>query len=196
MKKTFILIVIFILLVPTVSFADFANKCVEGDCVNGKGTQVTASGHKYIGMFKDGLRHGEGIMLMPGKRKIVAVWEANDPREGTYTAPDGTVYKGQWEFRERDGQGTLIYPDGRKYIGAFKNGLRHGKGTMTWLDGRTYVGDFRHSARTGNGTMTYPDGKKYTGEFKDGERHGRGTLVYADGKTVEGEFKNGDFVGK
>ncbi len=193
MKKTFILILIITSLVPAVSFAD---KCVEGDCVNGKGTMVTATGHKYTGMFKDGLRHGEGIMLMPGKRKIVGVWVANEPREGTFTAPDGTVYEGQWEFRERNGQGTLIFPDGKKYVGAFKSGQRHGKGTMTWLDGRTYVGDFKHGARTGNGTMTYPDGKKYTGEFKDGERHGQGTLVYADGKTVEGEFKDGDFVGK
>jgi hypothetical protein len=100
-----------------VSAVSFADKCVEGDCVNGKGTIVTATGHKYTGMFKDGLRHGEGIMLMPGKRKIVGVWVANEPREGTYTAPDGTVYKGQWEFRERNGQGTLIFPDGKKYVG-------------------------------------------------------------------------------
>ena len=102
MKKKFILILIIISLVPAVSFADSADKCVEGDCINGKGTLVTATGHKYTGMFKDGLRHGEGIMLMPGKRKLVGVWVANEFREGTYTAPDGTVYEGQWEFRERD----------------------------------------------------------------------------------------------
>ncbi len=39
MKKTFILLLTIISLVPAVSFAD---KCVEGDCANGKGTLVYA----------------------------------------------------------------------------------------------------------------------------------------------------------
>lgn len=60
-----------ILLVPAVSFGD---ECVEGDCVNGKGTMVFSTGHKYTGGFKDGVRHGEGVLLMPGNRKIVGVW--------------------------------------------------------------------------------------------------------------------------
>jgi len=193
MKITLTFILMIILLAPAASFGD---ECVEGDCVNGTGAMVFSTGHKYTGGFKDGVRHGEGVLLMPGKRKIVGVWVDNEIREGTFTAPDGTVYKGQWEFRERNGQGTLIFPDGRKYVGEFKSGQRHGKGTMTWADGRMYVGDFIHGARTGQGTMTYLDGQKYTGEFKDGEKHGRGTLVYADGKTVKGEFKNGELVKK
>ena len=166
MKITLTFILLIILLVPAVSFGD---ECVEGDCVNGKGTMVMASGHKYTGEFKDGIRHGEGVLLMPGNRKIVGVWVDNEIRQGTFTGADGTIYEGQWEFRERNGRGTLTFPDGRKYVGEFKSGQRHGKGTMTWLDGRTYVGDYNHGARTGHGIMTYPDGKVVEGEFKDGE---------------------------
>ena len=193
MQKTFILILMIVFFTPLVSFGD---ECVEGDCVNGKGTMVYSTGHKYTGGFKDGVRHGEGVLLMPGGRKMVGVWVDNAIREGTYTQPDGTIYEGQWEFRERNGQGTLTYPDGRKYVGEFKSGQRHGQGTMTWPDGRLYVGDFKYGERTGQGTMTYPDGKKYTGDFEGGERNGRGTLVYPDGRTQEGEFKNGEFTGK
>ena len=170
MKKTCIFILMIILLVPAASFGD---ECVEGDCVNGKGTMVFATGHKYTGEFKDGTRHGKGGLLLPGGRKIVGVWEANEIREGTFTAPDGTIYEGQWQFRERNGQGTLTFPDGRKYVGAFKSGQRHGKGTMI-----------------------YPDGRKYTGEFKAGQRNGHGTMIYPDGMKLEGEFKNGEFVGQ
>jgi len=166
MQNTLMFILMIILFVPTVSFGD---ECVEGDCVDGKGTMVFATGHKYTGEFKDGVRHGEGIMQMPGGRKIVSVWVNNEIRTGTYSAPDGVVYEGQWEFRERNGQGTLTFPDGRKYVGEFKSGQRHGKGTMTWPDGRTYVGDFSRGTRTGQGKMTYPDGRTVTGEFKDGE---------------------------
>ena len=166
MKKTFAIILMIIFLVPAVSLGD---ECVEGDCVNGKGTLVLGTGHRYTGGIKDGVRHGEGVLLMPGKRKIVGVWVDNEIREGTFTGSDGTIYEGRWEFRERNGQGTLTFPDGRKYVGEFKSDQRHGKGTMTWPDGRTYVGDFKRGARTGHGTMTYPDGRTEQGEFKDGE---------------------------
>jgi hypothetical protein len=166
MKKTLMCILAIILCVPAVSFGD---ECVEGDCVNGKGTLIFSTGHKYTGEFKDGVRHGKGVMLLPGGRKIVGTWSENEIREGTYTEPDGTVYEGQWEFRERNGRGTLTFPDGRKYVGDFKSGQRHGQGTMTWPDGRVYVGDFEHGARTGQGTMTYPDGRTERGEFEDGE---------------------------
>jgi len=193
MQKTILFILILLFLVPGVALGD---ECVEGDCVNGNGTMVYSTGHKYTGHFKDGVRHGEGVMLLPGGRKIVGVWVENEIREGTFSAPDGSIYEGQWEFRERNGQGTLTFPDGRKYVGDFKSDQRHGQGTMTWPDGRVYAGDFEHGARTGQGTMTYPDGQKYSGEFKDGEKHGHGTLIDADGKTVEGQFKNGEFVKK
>jgi len=166
MQKTFMFILMIILFAPAVSYGD---ECVEGDCVNGKGTMVSSTGHKYTGEFKDGVRHGEGVMLMPGGRKIVGTWVDNQIQTGTYTAPDGTIYQGQWEHRERNGRGTLTIPDGRKYVGDFKSGQRHGQGTMTWPDGRTYVGDFKQGARTGQGTMTYPDGRTVTGEFMDGE---------------------------
>ncbi|MEE4266187.1 MAG: 2-isopropylmalate synthase [Desulfobacteraceae bacterium] len=166
MQKALILICMMNLIVPAIAIGD---ECVEGDCVNGKGTMVSSTGHKYTGEFKDGVRHGEGVMLLPGGRKLVGVWSGNEIRTGTYTAPDGTIYEGQWEHRERNGQGALTFPDGRKYVGEFKSGQRHGRGTMTWPDGRTYVGDFKQGARTGQGTMAYPDGRTVTGEFKDGE---------------------------
>jgi hypothetical protein len=193
MKKVLFIILLIFCISPLNSFGD---DCIEGDCVNGKGTMVYATGHQFTGGFKDGVRHGDGVMLMPGGRKIVGVWENNEIREGIYTQPDGTTYEGQWMFRERNGQGTLTLPDGRKYIGEFKSGQRHGKGTMTYPDGRKYVGDFNYGERSGSGTMTYADGRKYTGEFKAGERNGHGTMIYPDGKKLEGEFKNGEFVEK
>ena len=170
MKKTIIVILMLMCFSPPESFGD---ECIEGDCVNGSGTMVFATGHKYTGEFKDGIRHGKGVLLMPGDRKIVGVWENNEISEGTYTQPDGTVYEGQWRHRERNGKGALTFPDGRRYTGDFKSGLRHGQGTMLFPDGRKYVGSFQSGARTGLATMTYPDGRSYAGEFKDGEKTGQ-----------------------
>jgi len=192
MQKVFVLTLIFGLLLPLTTAAD---ECIEGDCIYGQGTLVFDTGHKYTGGFKDGVRQGDGILLLPGGRKIVGVWENNEMKSGTYTEPDGTVYKGQWKFRERNGQGTLSYPDGRKYVGEFKSGQRHGQGTMDFPDGRQYEGEFFQGQRTGRGAMTYSDGRKYIGEFKDGQRNGQGTMIYPSGKKREGKFKDGDFVG-
>ena len=192
MQKILVLTLFVSFLLPVSAVAD---ECTDGDCINGKGTLVFDTGHKYTGEFKDGARQGDGILLMPGGRKIVGVWENNEIQSGTYTEPDGTVYKGQWMFRERNGLGTLTFPDGRKYIGEFKSDKRHGQGTMLFPDGRKYVGDFLSGKRTGSATMTYPDGRNYTGEFKDGVIDGQGTMDYPGGKKQEGTFKNGEFVG-
>ena len=193
MKKSLTAILFLLLLLPAAVAAD---ECTAGDCVNGKGTMVYPTGHTYTGEFKDGLRNGPGVLLMPGNRKIVGVWEMGEIREGTFTQSDGTTYTGQWLYRERNGQGTMTYPDGRKYTGEFKNDLRHGQGTMIYPDGRKYVGEFHYGERSGKGTLTYPDGREYTGDFKDGEKDGQGTMSFPDGRKLQGRFVNGEYVGK
>ena len=143
MKKTLSIIVSMMCLFPLMAYGD---ECVEGDCQNGPGVMIFSTGHKFTGEFKDGMRHGEGVLLLPGGRKMVGVWENNEIKEGTFTDSDATTYTGQWQYREREGQGT-----------------------MTWPDGRTYVGEFKQGERTGQGTMTYPDGKTVEGQFQNGE---------------------------
>ena len=140
-----------------------ADECTAGDCVNGRGTMVYSTGHTYTGGFKDGLRHGEGVFLLPGGRKIVGVWEYGEIREGTSTQADGTTYEGHWMFRERNGQGTLT----------FQYGERNGKGILTYPDGRKYTGEFKDGEKNGQGILVYPDGKKLEGTFKNGEFVGK-----------------------
>jgi len=120
-------------------------------------------------------------------RTLKGRFQYNTVFEGTYTYPDGKVYTGQWELRERSGRGTLKYADGRVYDGEFKSGLRHGKGVMTWPSGRRYEGDFVRGQRTGKGTLTYPDGRVYTGDFVDGEQAGRGVMALPDGSGWRGD---------
>jgi hypothetical protein len=189
MKK--IGIILLFLIFPMVASAD---ECIEGNCVDGYGTMVFNTGQRFSGHFKEGLRHGKGVFILPGGRRLEGIWQENEIVEGTYTMPDGTKYVGQFKYRERNGQGELTFPDGRRYVGEFKSGQRHGKGTLFYPDGRKYVGDFEFGERTGQGTMLYPDGTQYIGGFKDGERSGQGTLILPDGRKVSGEFKDGELV--
>ena len=193
-RMTFLFIVSAVLmLLPLGAIAD---QCIEGDCVDGKGTMVYSTGHKYTGEFKKGMRDGEGFMTMPGGRTLKGRFQHNTVFEGTYTYPDGKVYIGQWELRERNGRGTLKYADGRVYDGEFKSGWRHGKGTLTWPSGRKYEGDFVRGSRTGKGTLTYPDGRVYTGDFVDGEQTGRGVMTLPGGNRLEGRFVKGEYAGQ
>ncbi len=67
---------------------------------NGQGTYTWSDGRKYVGEFKDGIKHGQG----------------------TYTWSDGRKYDRGMEEWEINGQGTFTYPDGEKYVGEWKDG--------------------------------------------------------------------------
>ena len=51
MRKILFITLIVSFLLPLSAVAD---ECTEGDCINGKGTLVFDTGHKYTGGFKDG----------------------------------------------------------------------------------------------------------------------------------------------
>jgi len=104
-KLLFPLVLVVLLLSPYVSFG-FEGKCVEGDCVNGRGTMKYSDGSRYEGNWKNGVFNGQG----------------------TLTLTDHWKYEGEWKDGERDGRGTMIEIDGGKYVGEWKEGVRHGKG--------------------------------------------------------------------
>ena len=89
--------------------------CIEGDCINGQGTEKYANGYTYTGQFKNGERNGQG----------------------TEKFADGNRYVGEHKNGKRDGKGTFYWTDGRKYIGEWKKNKRHGQGTEIFTDGYT-----------------------------------------------------------
>ena len=147
--STRIFIILFLFFLSTgISFA----KCINGDCVNGKGTYIFSSIFnskevKYEGEFKNKKPHGQGIM----------------------TFPDGGKYVGEYKDGNQDGKGTLIFPKGSKYVGEFRNGKEHGIGKRLFSDGSEFIGEFKDGKRNGKGTFII-DGKKYTDTYKDDEK--------------------------
>lgn len=78
------------------------NQSYEGDCKKGKADgQGQAKGEDtYVGTFKKGVPHGEGVY--------------------TWTAT-GDIYKGSWEKGKKNGQGNLVKVDGAIVSGFWKN---------------------------------------------------------------------------
>ena len=154
-------------------------KCVEGNCINGQGTEIISfpksnmspGDNKYIGEFKDGKRHGEGKL----------------------TTRTGRTFVGEWKNGKKDGYG--IWEDKYfKYIGYFKNGRIHGSGEYIAKNNQTlthYIGEWKEGFQDGYGTAKYNNGSTYDGEFKKGQKHGQGSWKWENVGKYEGGWKEG-----
>jgi hypothetical protein len=115
---------------------------------------------------------------------------------GTYTAPSGDRYVGEFKNDKYHGRGTFTFADGDKYVGGFKDGNYNGQGTYTYASGEKYVGEYKDGKKHGQGAATYASGDKYVGEFKDGNKYGQGTYTFADGEKYVGGFTDGERNGQ
>jgi hypothetical protein len=57
---------------------------------------------------------------------------------GTYTAPGGYTYTGQWVDDRMHGEGRFTFPSGAAYAGQWAGGVYEGRGAYAWPDGRRY----------------------------------------------------------
>lgn len=148
----------------------------SGDCNEGYGTFTDEDGSKYVGNWKNGLKHGHGTYIY-----------------GSQSNLSGEKYVGAWAHGLKEGQG--VYTDKLGvYQGEFKNDLRNGQGTYTWKKGDKYVGEWRDGVQEGQGTLTFENGDQYVGEFKNNRFDGHGVLTQSNGKVKDGNWSEGEFV--
>lgn len=118
-----------------------------------------APGHRYEGGWKNGRRHGHGVMM----------WS------------NGNRYQGNFKDDRFDGRGIAIWANGDWYDGGWRDGRLHGRGAMIWADGNRYEGDYQDDRMHGDGVFTWANGDRYQGTWTDGFRDGTGTHVRANG---------------
>ena len=135
---------------------------------------VRGNDYRYVGLMKDGLRHGRGECFYD----------------------DGGYYKGNWENDSWHGKGYVKHADGNSYEGDFVCYRYHGKGREVLANGAVYEGDWRDGHKTGKGSITTAEGDKYTGDFYINLYHGNGSIVYKSGDSYEGQFVNSIKNGK
>lgn len=124
-----------------------ANKCVSGDCVNGRGKMLYANGNIYEGDFVNGKREGLGTSTFTNRATYTGQYSKGlFHGKGKYNYPDGGVYEGNWVDGRIEGQGIYTAKDGGYYSGEWKNNKSNGYGKNynkstnitlegTWKDG-------------------------------------------------------------
>ncbi|MFC1844508.1 hypothetical protein ACFLZ5_06915, partial [Thermodesulfobacteriota bacterium] len=105
-KSTCRIIFFLICLLPCLS-SGAEDKCIKGDCLNGKGVmeyhgqgKITFPTGEYVGEFKNGMRNGKGKLVLA----------------------DGEVYEGNWKNDRKHGAGVLKTATGKKYEGNWFEG--------------------------------------------------------------------------
>lgn len=145
-------------------------QCIDGDCINGSGTLQYRNGAVYTGEFHNGKRHGVG----------------------TFSAPGGHHYRGQWLRNMQNGFGRYQYPDGAEYAGEFRNGRREGSGRLRYSSGTAYEGPWQSGELHGMVTTTLPGGDRLQAEYRSGKVYaGAGLHREADGKLILGRWQAG-----
>ena len=158
-------------------------------------TKIDDDGNKYVGTFKDGMRHGKGKYTTPDGFIYVGEFKNNQFHgQGDNTVPNGIKYTGEFKDGIYDGKGTLTFPDGGKYVGDFINGELNGKGYTLKADGSYHEGEYLNNARHGHGFEKAPNGNSYVGNYKNNRFHGYGVLTTGDGKMYKGTWEMGKLV--
>lgn len=138
------------------------------DTYIGNGTQYLPDGSIYVGNFKRGKKHGQGVM--------------------TYS--NGDCYEGNWVEDCRDGIGEYRFSSAHCSIksisGTWLNDRPSAPMALEYNlpPDSVFVGQFQQGMRHGPGELTYVDGTSYSGEWVNGKREGYGELRFAADNTV------------
>jgi hypothetical protein len=125
----------------------------------GYGEYNFPNGKTYVGEWKDGKYHGQGILSQNGIFIYEGEWK-NGKRHGqgtNMTKDDKHGYKGEWKDDEYHGKGTNIVQNKNfindkgewqevKLEGEWKNGKQHGQGRQKGKDWEA-VGEFKDGKR-------------------------------------------------
>ncbi|MEM1328377.1 MAG: caspase family protein [Bacteroidota bacterium] len=163
----------------------YAQRCIAGDCQNGKGKMDYGNGAIYEGEFRDGKIAGKGMLQFRNGNRYIGNWSNQRPQgKGRMIYDNGNVYFGNFEQSKLHGIGRMEYANGDIYDGEWLEGNPHGKGTFQKANRDVYEGDFRDGKYDGYGVMTYVYGATYKGYWKNSKYHGEGTLTEADGDVL------------
>ncbi|XP_068688097.1 alsin-like isoform X2 [Montipora foliosa] len=203
----------------------YLGACYHGMWLRGKphghGEMHWPDGRHYTGEFRNGLHHGEGMLIFPpnvaehSEEKYEGHWNCGKMAGfGRMRFCNGDIYEGYWQKSKRCGHGCMksgtMYSSGATmYIGEWFDDKRSGYGVLDdILRGEKYMGMWEADSRHGPGLVVTLDGIYNQGTFSQNKLTGNGVLLCDDNTKYQGEFfgdcllsgkgtltlPNGDFI--
>ena len=119
-----------------VYFGEWETDSPSESSKNGFGFEYIPGKYYYLGRFKEGMRHGRGVIkiLSKGDAKENFVgydgqWVKGKPHgSGAHIDDHNTKYIGEFNAGEKVGNAIILTQDGLRYEGQVKKGLKHGRG--------------------------------------------------------------------
>jgi hypothetical protein len=169
-------------------------------------------GTKYVGEFKNGNRHGQGVRYAESGAVLeTGEWfnnglikfysfESNRFPFNAQTQPSSVVQPNLAQNNLpacppsgyfHNCFGTYNLSNGDKYVGEFRQDKFNGQGTYNYSNGDKFVGDFK-DGKSLQGTYSNTNGDKYVGGVKGGKRDGYGTYFFL----ANNQFRGDKYVGE
>jgi len=152
----------------------FIGGCFSGDCIAGNGVYQFSNGSKYIGEFKNSVRHGIG-QYISSDFSSNGIWES-----GIFI---GECVSGNCN----NGRGRFIYPSSRSF-----------DPNMSTSNHELLILLTKNKIKL-NIAKSHEYHGSYDGEWENGLFHGKGKLeCYADSSAkieLDGQWARGEFMG-
>lgn len=146
---------------------------IAGKSEEARTSNPSRSGERYEGEYRDGKRHGRGILTFSNGDRYEGSFVDGEihGRGGMYRA-NGDMYftldsRGSYNSSGLQGCGVYRRANGDRYMGEFQDGKFHGRGTYEWTNGKGATCDWRDDEAVAQTCLEHPVvglGKKHKGK--------------------------------
>ena len=145
---------------------------IKSGNLDGKGVFIWNIGIKYIGNWKEGNMHGNGILFDKNNKFIFQgnFYHNKKYGKGKFVLRENEYYEGEFFDDKMEGKGCYHYSNGDTWEGYFKNNLKHGVGIMTYkISGDIYLYEFENDNYMGS-TPLNPEEKEKVRNLQQEQR--------------------------
>lgn len=148
--------------------------------------------NQYFGDYKDGLRHGSGVLQYKNGAQYEGEWK-NGLKNGVgkLSYPDGSWYAGKWVANKKHGFGKYFYANGDYYDGYWKDDQKHCLGIYKFHEGGILLkGTWLLGELKGPVEIVYPD-SRYHGFWNKNSPVGEGVFTFDMQHMLSGHTEKG-----
>eukprot|EP00038_Savillea_parva_P016732 m.17854 g.17854 ORF g.17854 m.17854 type:complete len:744 (-) comp3540_c0_seq1:21-2252(-) len=116
-----------------------------GGTREGHGTWVSETDDRYVGGWKQNVRHGYGVLESGlGRSRYLGMWSSNEKNGRGVVVKPGLYYEGDFVADKLSGKGILVTDDDYEYTGEFSSDCHlQGKGKLKMPNGDYVEGVFK-----------------------------------------------------